>query len=104
MLARGYFSHTSADGTPFWKRVLRSYPQEPGTSWFVGENLLWSSATKIAPDRALELWMASPGHRANILNARWREIGVAAVQVDSAPGVFRGRSVVVVATNFGIRG
>ena len=43
MANRGFFSHDSADGTIFWKRVARFYPQGSHGYWSVGENLLWSS-------------------------------------------------------------
>ncbi len=99
----GYFGHDSRDGSPFWKRVQRFYAQGSYSSWSVGENLLWSSPTTDGPG-ALELWMASPGHRKNILTARWREIGISAVAVAQAPGVFGGRDVTIVATEFGVRG
>jgi uncharacterized protein YkwD len=47
--------------------------------------------------------MNSPEHRANILTAEWRQIGVAAVHVDSAPGVFNGQPVTIITTDFGYR-
>jgi uncharacterized protein YkwD len=47
--------------------------------------------------------MKSPGHRKNILTPGWREIGISAVAVRSAPGVFGGRDVVIVTTDFGTR-
>jgi len=101
MLGDGYFAHESFDGAPFWKR-LGSYTHASHGGWSVGENLLWSSPT-VDAGRALELWMASPEHRRNILTARWREIGVAAVHADAAPGVYGGRPVTVITTDFGVR-
>jgi uncharacterized protein YkwD len=98
----GFFGHSSRDGSAFWKRVQRYYAQGGYGSWSVGENLLWST-TGLDAARALELWMASPGHRKNILTARWREIGLAAVTVPAAPGVFRGRDVVIITSDFGVR-
>ena len=47
--------------------------------------------------------MGSPGHRKNILTARWREIGLSALKVNSAPGVYGGRDVVIITTDFGVR-
>src|SRR5918992_1246180 len=43
MASRGFFSHTSRDGTAFWKRVQRHYRSRGYSYWSVGENLLWSS-------------------------------------------------------------
>jgi uncharacterized protein YkwD len=98
----GYFDHSSVDGTAFWKRIERWYSPSGYGYWSVGENLLWSSPD-VDPQRALDLWMHSPEHRANILNARWREIGVSAVHLQSAPGTYRGLAVTIVTTDFGVR-
>ena len=98
----GFFAHDSRDGSSFWKRVQRFYAPRGYRTWSVGENLLWSSGSLTAP-AALSLWMKSPGHRKNILTPDWREIGISAVSVRSAPGVFGGRNVVIVTTDFGLR-
>lgn len=98
----GFFAHESNDGSPFWKRLQRFYPQGSFRSWSVGENLLWASPTLDAK-RALELWMDSPKHRKNVLSPGWREIGIAAVSVVAAPGVYAGNDVTIVATDFGAR-
>ncbi|HEY6963204.1 MAG TPA: CAP domain-containing protein [Gaiellaceae bacterium] len=102
MAADGYFEHNSYDGTAFWKRIGRWYSAHGYRYWSVGENLLWSSPD-VAPKAALQLWMNSPEHRANILTARWREIGVAAVHVQDAGGTYRGLPVTIVTTDFGVR-
>jgi uncharacterized protein YkwD len=99
----GFFEHESRDGTAFWHRVKRFYGSRGYGTWSVGENLLWATAG-IDARRAVELWMASPGHRKNILTGRWREIGLAAVTVAGAPGVYGGRDVVIITTDFGVRG
>jgi uncharacterized protein YkwD len=102
MTSKGYFKHESFDGSAFWKRVQRFYAEGGFPYWSVGENLLWSSP-KVDPKRALELWMASPEHRANILTPRWREIGISALHVRAAPGVYDGLDVTVITTDFGVR-
>ena len=98
----GYFEHSSHDGTAFWKRISRWYPQAGFHTWSVGENLLWSSPN-VDPARALDLWMHSPEHRANILSPRWREIGVSAVHFVAAPGTYGGAEVTIITTDFGAR-
>jgi uncharacterized protein YkwD len=102
MLTDGYFEHESFDGSAFWKRIKRFYAPGKG-GWSVGENLLWSSNT-LAAKRAVELWMASPGHRENILNGSWREIGVSALYSGASTGTFGGGPVTVITTDFGARG
>ncbi|HSP71506.1 MAG TPA: CAP domain-containing protein, partial [Gaiellaceae bacterium] len=98
----GYFAHDSADGSSFWKRVERFYPSKAFGYWSVGENLLWASPDVDGPG-ALDLWMHSPEHRANLLAARWREIGLSAVKVHAAPGVYHGLDVTIVTADFGVR-
>ena len=102
MGVHGFFDHDSRDGTEFWERVRRYYGPSGYRSWSVGENLLWSSGSLDAKS-AVRMWMGSAGHRKNILTARWREIGLGAVAVRSAPGVYGGRDVVIITTDFGTR-
>jgi uncharacterized protein YkwD len=102
MLSDGYFEHNSADGSAFWKRIEQFYPPKNGGSWSVGENLIWTAGTMDAK-QALATWMASHGHRANILYPNWRQIGVAAAYTPDAPGVFGGHPALIVTTDFGVR-
>jgi len=102
MTEDGYFQHESADGELFWKRIATYYASASYSYWSVGENLLWASPT-VGSTAALQMWMHSPEHRANILNPRWREIGVSAVHAGRAPGVFGNRTVTVITTDFGVR-
>ena len=98
----GFFSHDSRDGSDFSQRVKRFYRPGRTGGWSVGENLLWASPT-IGAAAALKMWMGSPGHRKNILSPRWREIGLSAVSVSRAPGVYGGRDVTIITTDFGAR-
>src|SRR3954462_873041 len=102
MAQQGYFAHESANGSSFWKRIQGFYTSSPWRFWSVGENLLWSSPD-VSPSHALQMWLPSPEHKANLMNARWREIGVAAVHEAAAPGVFKGLDVTIVTTDFGVR-
>lgn len=102
MTRRGFFSHNSSDGSAFWRRVKRFYPAAGFRSWAVGENLVWASPD-LSSGSAVSMWMGSPPHRANLLSRQWREIGLSAVHVTSAPGVFGGHPVTVVTANFGSR-
>ena len=98
----GYFSHNSANGTPFSRRIVTFYPARGYRSWTAGENLLWASPD-VGAARALKLWLASPPHRANLLNPRWREIGLAAVHSTSAPSVYHNAPATIVTADFGAR-
>jgi uncharacterized protein YkwD len=98
----GYFEHESFDSTAFWKRIQRWYGSRGWRSWSVGENLLYSSPDLTAGS-CLEMWMESPGHRANLLSRTWREIGIAAIHFNSAAGEYEGRPVTIVTADFGVR-
>jgi len=98
----GYFAHSSADGTAFWQRIAHYYPSRGYLSWSVGENLLWASP-RVNARSALAMWIASPEHLANLMSPTWRDFGVSAVHVNSAPRVFGGQSVTIITIDFGVR-
>jgi uncharacterized protein YkwD len=98
----GYFAHPSANGTAFWRRIERFYPDTHYSYWSVGENLLWTSPG-VSAGHAMQMWIGSPPHLANLLAPRWRQIGISAVRVVDAPGVYRGRDIVIITTDFGVR-
>jgi uncharacterized protein YkwD len=102
MAEDGYFQHDSFDGNVFWRRIEGFYSDAGYGYWSVGENLLWSSP-RVGSVGALQMWMRSPGHRANILDPRWREIGISAVHTMHAPGLYKHRSVTIITTDFGVR-
>jgi uncharacterized protein YkwD len=98
----GYFDHPSADGTAFWKRIRHYYRAGAYSYWSVGENLLWASSS-VSAASAMNLWIGSPPHLKNLLTPQWRQIGVSAVTVVDAPGVYHGQRVTIITTDFGIR-
>lgn len=98
----GYFGHSSADGAQFWQRIRHFYSAHGYSYWSAGENLVWASPSLTA-GAALNLWIASPPHRANLLSRRWRQIGISAVGVTRAPGVYGGRRVTIITADFGVR-
>ena len=98
----GYFSHTSADGTPFHRRIARFYPSRGYVMWKVGETLMWGSPD-VANSEAIRAWLASPVHRRVMLNAIWREVGIATIRATNAPGVFGGADTTIVVADFGAR-
>jgi uncharacterized protein YkwD len=103
MAARGFFAHDSFGGGRFWHRLRPHYPRRGEELWSVGENLLWATPHVDAAE-ALRMWLRSSTHRRTLLRARWREIGLAAIHVRSAPGFFGGQEVTIVTADFGVRG
>jgi uncharacterized protein YkwD len=102
MATVGFFSHTSPDGTVFWKRIARSYSSSGYDYWTVGENLLWSSSG-LDGARVVRMWLNSPPHRRVLLNRLWREAGISAVHTSAAPGDFGGGEATIVTADFGQR-
>lgn len=76
MVRRRYFGHVSRNGADVVDRLRRSRYIRPNSAWAVGENLAWGSGRRATPRRIVRAWMRSPGHRANILSPRFREIGI----------------------------
>jgi uncharacterized protein YkwD len=99
MGSRGYFTHSSADGTPFQHRIGRYY-RPAARHLVVGETLYWRSPTA-PPSDVITQWLASPVHRRILLDPEWREIGLEAVFVPAAGGVFGRRAVTIVVADFG---
>ncbi len=80
MIAADVFSHTGAGGSTPTARAQSAGYQLSG-SWATGENIAWASLRNPAglQDEVALLHtnlMNSPGHKANILNANYREVGV----------------------------
>ncbi|MGW6419636.1 CAP domain-containing protein [Streptomyces sp. NPDC055055] len=77
MAATGNFSHTGTDGSQPQDRI-----EEAGYTWSrSGENIAKGQSDAAA---VMDAWMHSPGHRANILNCGFTEIGVG-VSTDGGP-------------------
>lgn len=75
MINRDYFSHnTKGSGKTFATRI-----KEAGYRYrTAGENIAGGSGSLGSPDSIFKAWMKSSGHRANILNGKFREIGIGA--------------------------
>ncbi len=89
MAAKGYFAHISPGGENSW----HWFAQVGYTFIYAGENLAVDFSDSVDVERA---WMNSPGHRSNILNKNFTEIGIA-----TAEGEFEGRATTFVVQMFG---
>ncbi len=103
MLAAGFFSHSSRNGTPFSDRIRRSYVSQGFDTWSVGESILFDNSHTFTPATSISAWMASPRHRRNLLSPSWREVGIGVARAAAAPGVFGGGEAWVVTLDFGTR-
>jgi uncharacterized protein YkwD len=95
MVKRGYFDHTSPSGHTMTGRVSAAGYRFRS----LGENIAWGSGTFATPRSIMREWMDSPGHRDNILRAKFREIGIGVV-TGTPVGISGGA---VYTTDFGTR-
>ncbi|MFF3771485.1 CAP domain-containing protein [Streptomyces sp. NPDC002232] len=78
MAARDYYEHHSPEGRDAGDRISGA-----GYAWSTwGENIHRGPKT---PAKAMEDWMDSPGHRANILNCSFKDIGVGVALAANGP-------------------
>ncbi len=90
MIVRQYFEHVSPSG-----ESVSDLGSKVGYDYIVmGENLALGDFKNAA--ELLKAWMDSPGHRANILNTGYQEIGVSAMR-----GEYQGRTVWFAVQHFG---
>jgi uncharacterized protein YkwD len=76
MVAESFFAHESPDGGTLTDRLTAAGYIEPDGDWTVGENIAWGQGELSTPRSIVAAWMASPGHRANILTREYTEIGL----------------------------
>ena len=100
MARNDYFAHDTPTGIDFVDRILRTDYVKPDDGWTLGENLAWGSHELATPRAIVKAWMKSPGHRENILNGKFREIGIGVVRGAPEPGAERAA---IYATEFGTR-
>ncbi|MFD7246409.1 CAP domain-containing protein [Streptomyces massasporeus] len=78
MARSGVMSHTGPDGSTMTTRV-----EAAGYQWStLGENIAQGQADAAS---VMKSWMNSPGHRANILNCSFKELGVGVHFGDGGP-------------------
>ncbi len=90
MLSQGYWAHVSPTGTEPWSFITKSGYQYQ----HAGENLARDFSNSPA---VVAAWMASPTHRQNIIDKRYRDIGVAVMD-----GYINGVETTIVVQMFGV--
>jgi uncharacterized protein YkwD len=79
MVSDGFFEHTAPSGATMVDRILRTRYVGPDEGWALGENLAWGTGSLATARGAIDAWLDSPGHRANILRRAYREVGIGIV-------------------------
>ena len=77
MANEDYFEHVGPAGdTPVARMRACGYIYSSRIGYEVGENIAWGTLWEATPRAIVAAWMASPGHRANILEAHFRDTAI----------------------------
>jgi uncharacterized protein YkwD len=95
------FSHRCRGERSLRRRLERvNYIEDGLRRWAIGENIGWGTGDLGTPKEMVSAWMHSPGHRHNILDRSFRDLGVGFVQgTPSNPDANGG----IYTTDFGLR-
>ena len=77
MAFHDYFEHSGARGDTLLSRMRAAgYLFSARIGYEIGENIGWGTLWLATPRAMVAAWMASPGHRANILDPRFRDTAI----------------------------
>lgn len=76
MVHRHYFAHTTPNGWDPGRRARASGYVPRAAAWIVGENIAWGVGGAGTAGWVYNAWMHSPPHRHNILDPRFRDVGI----------------------------
>lgn len=99
MVSGRFFDHRGPDGSMPVARMRRAGYIKRKRLWRVGENVGFGEYVYASPRGMVQAWMQSTGHRVNILDPGYRDIGIGIV-----PGIPTGDSAVgaTYTTDFGV--
>jgi uncharacterized protein YkwD len=108
MVAHAYFDHVRRGGPNFVQRIRRTGYLSRARRWLVGENIAWGEGHRSTTANIVKAWMASPGHRENILDSTYEDVGIGLVlgspyDRDADSSTPSGRRAVTITTDFGFR-
>lgn len=102
MVRETFFSHESPGGSTMVGRVRRTSYLKGTRGWSLGENIAWATGSLATPANTVRAWMNSAGHRANILNRGFEEIGIG-VAYGAPVQISASQTAATYTTNFGRR-
>jgi uncharacterized protein YkwD len=102
MASGDYFEHVGKGGdTPLARMRSTGYIFSSRVGFDVGENIGWGTLWLASPRSMVASWMASPGHRANILDAHFRDTGVG-ISPHPLSSLARGQPGAIYTQDFGV--
>jgi len=102
LVTRDYFAHITPSGyTPADRIRATGYVPDRDCGYVLGENLAWGTLSMSTPASIVAAWIASPAHRANILEPRYTQTGIGITpRVPASLG--HGRQGALYAQEFGV--
>jgi uncharacterized protein YkwD len=102
MVDNSFFDHISPGGSTLLSRVKSGTAYLADVANFaLGENIAWGSGDLATPRQTMKGWMNSSGHKRNILNRRFRHVGIGVAI--GAPIDAQGLPAATYTTDFGYR-
>ena len=102
MVTRRYFAHVSRGGGLPADRARAAGYMSSSPHWLVGENLVWGAGAFSTPIDRVRALMHSPPHRRNMLQPRFREVGIWVSRRPPVHAAYRSGATYVL--NFGVAG
>jgi uncharacterized protein YkwD len=101
MAARDYFEHEGPRGdTPLSRMRECGYLSSSHAGFEAGENIGWGTLWLATPRAMVAAWMASDGHRANILDSHFRDTAIG-VSPHPLASLARGQAGAIYTQDFG---
>lgn len=102
MASGSYFEHVGPHGdTPLSRMRAAGYIYSSNIGYEVGENIAWGTLWLATPRSIVASWMASPGHRENILDGHYHDTGVG-VSPHPPSSMARGQAGGIYTEDFGV--
>ena len=76
MVIRHFFEHVTPGGSTLGDRVHATGYIDGRRDWELGEAIAWAQQPLDTPVTLMRAWLASPAHRAIILDRRFRDVGI----------------------------
>src|SRR6516165_669554 len=101
MARRDYFDHSQGRADTLLRRMRAAgYIFSSRIGYEIGENIGWGTLWLATPRAMVAAWMASPGHRANILDPRFHDTAVG-VSAHPPSSLARGEAGAIYTQDFG---
>jgi uncharacterized protein YkwD len=102
MVSEDYFEHVGPNGdTPLNRMRAAGYIYSSQIGYEIGENIGWGTLWLATPNAIVAAWMASPGHRANILDARFKDTAIG-VSPHAPSSLAHGQAGAIYTQDFGV--